>query len=171
MPIRIGLCLVFSLYNNFTDWKDFRIRNRAVVLFAALGLMANVICSGGRGLLGALAGCGIMLCLLPLFALRMLGAGDIKALMSIGCMLGFPAAPQALAYSLLGAGVAAVLTVLFRKNGKMRLRRLFAYLKFCWISKTILPYAEKLDHQDGGFRFSFGITAGLLALLGETLLK
>ncbi|MCI6567811.1 MAG: prepilin peptidase [Dysosmobacter sp.] len=162
-------CLAFCLCANLTDWKSFRIRNRAVAVFLALGLAANLYLSGPRGLLSALAGGLVMLCLFPLFALRMLGAGDVKALMAVGCMLGWPMALSALAYSILAAGVLAVCVLLFRKNGRERLKYFLTYCKLCWYSRSLQPYAASMKADSGSFRFSFGITLGILALLVRTL--
>lgn len=169
MLMRLTLCLVFSFYNNVTDLRTCKIRNRAVVLFALLALAINLAASGWRGLLSALGGGAVMLFLFPFFFLRMLGAGDVKALMAVGLMLGLPEAVWAMLYSLLGGGVIALGVLLFRKNGLARVKYFFSYCKICFLTQTLQPYAGKLEESNGGFRFSFGITLGLLALLAQTL--
>lgn len=171
MAVRLGVCLVFSLYNNWTDWKEGRVHNRMPVFMTLLGLAWWGFNAGWRGLGASAAGGAVMLALFPLFAFRMLGAGDIKALMGIGFLLGFPAAVFALAYSLLGGGAAACCVLLLRKNGRKRLGRLWIYFKNCWLLKKPLPYAQRLGEGEGGFRFTFGISLGLLAFLVETVWK
>lgn len=101
MPGKILLCLLYSLYNNYTDWKTYRLHNRAFLLFFVLGIAVNAFAGGVGGVKDALLGGAFMLILLPLFALRFMGAGDIKALIGVGAMLGFPAAAWSLAFSLI----------------------------------------------------------------------
>ncbi len=171
MAVRLGICLVFSLYSNWTDWREGRVHNRAVAVLALLGLAWRGFAAGWQGIGNALAGGAVMLALFPLFALRMMGAGDVKALMAIGFVLGFPLAVWALLYSILGAGAVALCMLAVRKNGRVRLRRLWDYLKSCWLLKTVLPYTQELKTEDGGFCFTFGITLGISALLLETVWK
>lgn len=171
MTVRLGACLIFSLYNNWTDWREGRVHNRTSVLMALLGLAWWCYDAGWRGLGASVAGGIVMFVLFPLFALRMLGAGDVKALMGTGFLLGFPAAVSALVYSLLGGGAAACCVLLLRRRGRERLGRLWTYFKNCWLLKKTLPYAQELGEGEGGFHFTFGISLGLLTLLLETVWK
>ncbi len=166
---RLVLCMVFSLWGNVCDWKAYRLPNYLTVVFFAVGVCLGGMSGGVWGFLTSLAGAAVMLCLFPLFALRMLGAGDIKALMAIGAMLGLAAAPRALVYSILGAGAVAFLVVLFRKNGVARLRTFAAYCIGICRGTGIRPYAGALD-AGGRFRFSFGITLGIAAMLVQKLM-
>lgn len=165
MPGKILLCLLYSLYNNYTDWKTYRLHNRAFLLFFALGIAVNAFAGGLGGVKDALLGGALMLILLPLFALRFMGAGDIKALIGVGTMLGFPAAAWSLAFSLIAAGVLAAGAMLLRGNARRRFRYLWEYLKSCWLTRGVLPYPEEARQKDGLIRFSFAITAGLLIQL------
>jgi len=171
MTARIGVCLAFSLYCNWTDWRETRVHNRAAAVFALLGPAWWGFTDGWRGMAGSLAGGAVMLALIPLFALRMLGAGDVKALMAVGLLLGFPEAGRALLYSLLGAGVAAACALAVRRNARARLRKLWDYMKCCWLLRKPLAYTQTLGEGGGGFHFTFGVTLGLLALLLETVWK
>ena len=166
MILRLSACVIFSLFNSYTDWKNYKIHNKAVLVFAVLSLISALICAGVSGVLNALAGLAIMLSLMPLYALRMLGAGDVKAMMAIGLMLGFPEAVRALCCIFLGSGVLAVCMMLLRKNAAERIGVFFGYLKLCFQSFSLLPYAPRMDkNNDGSFRFSFGIALGMLFLL------
>lgn len=170
MLVKLCLCGMFSLYSCYTDWKEYKIRNWACGCLAAAGIAGNALCFGWKGLLSALGGGAVMLCLFPLFVLRMLGAGDVKALMAIGCVLGAAAAPRALISSLLGAGVAAVVVVAARKNAADRMRAFAGYLRSVLQSGTVAPYQRNMD-PNGVFRFSYGIALGVLAMLAQELLK
>lgn len=164
---RLGMCVLFSIYNCVTDWKNGKIRNASVFLFACIAVLSQLIEHGGRGLLNAFGAAVIPLVMLPLFAVRMLGAGDIKALMAIGLMVGFPAILYILAYSFLGAGVIAVAVMLIRKNGKERFRQLWNYCKCRFYGLPVSSY-NGID-SSGAFRFSFGILAGVIVYVIQWL--
>lgn len=169
MLLRLVFCGVFSAWNCVTDWRSYQIRNRVVVPFFFLGLGINFLQSGLPGLWSALAGAALMLLLFPLFALRALGAGDVKALMSIGAMVGYPAAGEALVCSLLGGGIAALWVVLARRNLTARLRQFLSYCKRCVLTQRLEEY-DRDACSGGGFRFSFGIALGVLLMLIRRLL-
>lgn len=169
MLIRLGLCVLFSLCNCVTDWKSGKIRNKVVIPFAAAGLLSQLIGGGWYGLLNAFGAAAMALVLLPLFALRMLGAGDIKAFMAIGAMVGFPAAVYIMAYSFLGAGVIAVALLLVRKNGRQRAVRFWQYCKDCFRACSFRSY-DGIDGS-GVFRFSFGILAGTAAYMAQYIIQ
>ena len=165
MTGKILLCLLYSFYNDYTDWKTYRLHNRAFLVFFALGLAVNAFLGGLQGVKEALLGGAFMLLLLPLFALRFMGAGDIKELMGVGAMIGFPDAAWSLAFSLIAAGVLAVVLIVRRGNARKRFRHLWEYLKACWFTRSVLAYPEEARQKDGLLRFSFAITGGLLIQL------
>ena len=166
MIFRLSACLIFSLYNCYTDWKHYKIWNKAILLFAGIALICSFLMGGISDVLGSLAGMAIMLVLFPLFALRMLGAGDIKALMAIGLMLKYPFALYALCGTFLASGVIALILSIFRKNARERFKTFFYYLANCLRTLTLASYTTAMDSQDQStFRFSYGIALGIFILL------
>ena len=77
MLIKIFICAAFLVLINITDIKGFKIKNKVVLPTIILGLIYGLICNG---FLDSIHGMLIPLVLFPLYALRMLGAGDVKAL-------------------------------------------------------------------------------------------
>ena len=125
------LCLLLAL----AVWHDVRSRripNRlvlaglgvAAVLQAALPAGAGLFVQpfGAIGLLWALAGAALGLALLlPMYALRALGAGDVKLLAMVGAFVG-PGAVFGIALcTLLAGGVLAVAVALQRRSLKRML--------------------------------------------------
>lgn len=123
-----------------------------------LGLWQNGLKGGAMAIVGMLIP---ILILLPLFALRMLGAGDIKLFASVGAIMGSRFVLNAMIYSFLSGGLMALLLMILRKNGRERLRHLATYMKTCFLTLSLQPYTDFNDKSDGAkFRFSYAIACG-----------
>lgn len=104
-----------------SDVRARRIPNALVVYGAALGLLFQALAPAGAGLfpgsepglltglLGGLAGLALFL---PLYVLRLMGAGDVKLLAMTGVWLGAPGVMYAALWSLLAGGVLALVMAL-----------------------------------------------------------
>jgi len=158
----IELIILMSLAL-ISDIKTYKIKNKIVYPFTLIGLMTNLYSNGLEGLLFSLKGMIIpVLLLIIFFALRMLGAGDIKLFSAIGAIMGLGFVLQAIIYSFLTGGVIALLIIIARKNGMKRFKYFFQYLKSCFLTVSILPYTDFNDKNDGGkFRFTFAIIGGV----------
>lgn len=95
------------------DLRSRRIPNALVASGIALGLLFSAAAPTGDGLapgiggalLGGLAGLAL---LMPLYVLRVLGAGDVKLLAMVGAWLGAPAVARTALWTLLCGGVLAL---------------------------------------------------------------
>lgn len=96
------------------DLRSRRIPNALVASGIALGLLFSAAAHAGDGLassvggalLGGLAGLAL---LMPLYVLRVLGAGDVKLLAMVGVWLGAPAVARAALWTLLCGGMLALI--------------------------------------------------------------
>jgi prepilin peptidase CpaA len=90
MPvISIGLFIVLIFFAIITDLLHRRIFNYLTICGLIGGVLANIYIHGTYGIVISL--CGAMLGIslyFPLFATRLLGAGDVKLLGAIGAILG-----------------------------------------------------------------------------------
>ncbi len=102
------------------DVKTHRIPNVLVLAGLALGLMTSVL-PGGVGWLSSLYGCAIGLAIfLPLYVLRILGAGDVKLLAAVGSFVGYPdVLAVALLTGLAGGVLALLMAIRHRQLGRM----------------------------------------------------
>lgn len=103
----------------------------------------------------------IPLVLFPLYALKMLGAGDIKALCSIGAVVGFKLSVMTMLLTFVSGGIIALGFMLFNKNFIERFKNLFNYFKMIFYTRHIEKYSYG-GSEKSYFRFSFAITAGTI---------
>jgi prepilin peptidase CpaA len=153
-----------------SDTKTYKIKNEIVLPFIILGTLSNSIKFGIEGFASSILGIAIpFICLLILFALRMLGAGDIKLLSALGAILGYPFIIYIMAYSFISGGVIAMIIIILRKNALERIKYIVDYLRQCMLLQNILPYSDFTNKSDKGkFRFSYAILVGaLISLLVE----
>ena len=110
-------CLVLGLAV-WWDFKTHRIPNRLIGLGMGLAGMFALLPTG-IGLLNAVLGGSLGLALfLPLYLLRILGAGDVKLLATVGAFVGYGAVLQVALYSGLVGGVLAILIAL--RHGQLQ---------------------------------------------------
>lgn len=98
------------------DWRSYRIPNWLTFGGMAFGLIYNTVTAPTwhQGLLGALAGLAVgLIVLLPVYALRVLGAGDVKLMAMVGAIVGLSDILNAALYSLIVGGLAAIAFALY----------------------------------------------------------
>ncbi len=137
VPIEPALCAALALLAGFlvaAVWQDVRTRripNRLVLVGTLAGLVLNgalplalsqtVARPGGLGWLASFEGMALgLVLLLPLYALKTLGAGDVKLLAMVGAFVGPHAVLGVLVATLVAGGVLAVAFALrFRVLGAL----------------------------------------------------
>lgn len=156
-----------------SDIKSRKIKNKLTLTFIILGLLTNLIFSGVEGLINSLLGILIPIVLLfGLYALRMLGAGDIKLLSALGAVFGAREILKIMAYSFIAGGIIALVLIMVRKNAKERLLYLFNYLKSVLLTLHIMPYTDFEDKEDRGkFPFAYAVFCGGLFYIIVELVK
>lgn len=112
------VCLVL-IVAAYIDGKELRVPNWITFPMVLTGLVYS-LCVGGFGGLGAgLLGMAVgLLCLLPLYAVGGMGAGDVKLMAGVGAWLGWKTTFFAFAVSAIVGAVMAVVMVAF--SGRMR---------------------------------------------------
>lgn len=157
------------------DWKERRVPNRLAMAGILLGLALALVSRGLRGLgeslLGLLAGGAILF--VP-FALRWMGAGDVKLLAAIGAILGPKGAVYSILYgAIVGGIISAVVLARRRRLGVTLTAILVGFLGF--ISYVIpglvgravrvvrpLEGAVPLPHSGVAIPYSAAIGIGLV---------
>jgi prepilin peptidase CpaA len=166
LPQALAIVVLLAL-SLVSDTRTYKIKNIITIPFALLGLVANCVLLGPAGIklsvLGWLVPVGA---LFILFALRMLGAGDIKLFGAIGAMMGCKFALYSIVYSFLFGGLIGIVLLVSRRNTRERLRYLCTYLKSCFLSFKLLEYSDFGDKAaKDRFRFSYAAVPGTLVQL------
>lgn len=125
----LGLILFAS---SAWDLRTHRIPNFLSLGGAVAGLACATFGGGWSALGSAAAGLGVgFACLIPFYALRSMGAGDVKLMAAVGSFLGPPLTISAVLYTFIAGGVLAVLAIVLHDGFRETVSRfLFAAKHF-----------------------------------------
>lgn len=137
LAILLAVCLA--------DFKSRRIPNQLVLAGVALGLVFHAVAPsggglfsptqpGGLGLVASASGAAVGLAvLLPFYALRTLGAGDVKLMAMVGAWLGTAGVLMAIVWTLVAGGVLALGAMALSRSS----RQVFDNLRFMVTSTVV----------------------------------
>jgi prepilin peptidase CpaA len=145
------------------DFKTHRIPN--VLTFAALvaSLCVAALEGGSSGALDCAAGFVIGLALLlPFYAVKAFGAGDVKAMAVVGSFLGWKGAVLATALTLIAGGIIGIGVLLVTTKSAQ-----VAFIRMGGLFATPLAHVRAAAGTRASLRFPYGvaIAAGTIAAL------
>lgn len=112
MFIILTILLIIACWQ---DYLEFRIKNKLVITGALLGIALNTFLTAETGFVSGLIGLGLgLLLLLPLYLLRIMGAGDVKLLAMVGAFVGQQAIFEVFLYTLIVGGFLALIFSLWQ---------------------------------------------------------
>lgn len=163
------LCLLLVLL--VAVWKDistYKIPNRLILVSWFVGISWNSIQYGFYGFLYSFLGLLVpILLLFFLFIFRMLGAGDIKLLSTVGVFYGGLFAIEVVYYSLLFASVQAFFLVFRRKNIKDRIVYFLKFFRKESSKVRMRNYSQGSEASDKNYyMIHFSVSILLAFLLG-----
>ncbi len=126
-PVKlVSVVLIVAAY---IDGKELRVPNWITFPMVIAGLVFNTWLDGwaglGAGMLGMVVG---LLCLLPLYAVGGMGAGDVKLMAGVGAWLGAAPTFYGFAVSAVVGAVMAVIMVLWKRDTKKHTTNFFMIL-------------------------------------------
>ncbi|NMB33492.1 MAG: prepilin peptidase [Clostridium sp.] len=151
----------------FSDIKSYKIRNKLTFTFMIIGLILAIMEGGVQGFLDSLLGIVIpFVLLIILYALRMLGAGDIKLFSAVGAVMGWQAIIWIMIYSFLAGGCIAVFVIGVNKNAKKRFAHIFNYLKCTFLTRSIQPYSDfEIKDKKSMLKMAYAILCGTIIFI------
>lgn len=168
--------ILLSCFLALAVWNDLRTRripNALVFGGAILGLLFNAALPagdglfvqpfGGIGLLKALAGLAVgLLLLLPMYAMRALGAGDVKLMAMIGAFVGPGAVAGITLLTLLAGGVLALVVAGFNGRLKPMVFNTWQLIKYSMLRSLAgeVPKMEAPATPSGRLPYAVAIAAG-----------
>src|SRR5687768_7574306 len=149
------------------DWRTRRIPNALTFGASAVAVAFAAAHGGVQGGLWSLAGFGVgLLIFFPLFALRALGAGDVKLLAAIGAWLGPSLVGWVAIYGAIAGGVLAIPWLVFRGRFGATLANMWGLLVH-WRLSGFKPHpVVTLDNPEAvRMPYALPIALGALATL------
>lgn len=164
------LALVLVSMGTIIDTLRHRLPNLLTVsgLLAGLGVQSWV--NGGAGFLsGMLGALAAMALFFPFFAMRWMGAGDVKLLMAVGACVGWRVGLVA-DLATLGIGAVAAILLLARSGGLGRYLRRYGGMFKCLLMTGQFAYIPPQPGETATERFpyAFAIALGTLTALFGT---
>ena len=165
-PVELAILSVTLLAASFTDITKRRVPNILVGTgFLSLFFVRTVfnIEALGDFMLGSIYPLAL---LSLLFIFGMMGAGDIKLLMVLGGMIGFPEVLDLCLWSFVAGGIVAVCKMVFVTGVKERLLYLLRYVRDTGRSGKIVPY-RKPGRRPENFPFAVPVFAAAVLVVGR----
>lgn len=168
---RIGVLLLLLIWAAISDVRSHRIPNWLVLLGVLFGVFYNtaVPASPHNTIWWPLAGLGLgLLLFLPLYLLRVMGAGDVKLVAMVGAFLGPGDTFYAMLASMIAGGALAIGYVLAKGTATKMLRNLISlfqlgFLSLAGGSKPQLRIAG--DSSAGTMPYGVSIAIGTIGYL------
>ena len=115
---RTSILLILLVIASVSDYRTYKIPNWLTVSGMVVGLIYNTVVpfSIHLGFLWALGGLLLgFLIMLPCYALRIMGAGDVKLMAMVGAFLGVTDTLHVVIFSFIVGGIAALVFALYNK--------------------------------------------------------
>jgi prepilin peptidase CpaA len=148
--------IVFVVSLALIDWRTHRIPNILCAVGAMFGLALQMGIHAEAGLLAALGGAAVGFAMfLPFYVVRAFGAGDVKAMATVGIFLGVPGTMLAVGMTLIAGGVLGVVMLCVKhEHASATLHRLMGLLLAPVVS---MRNSKRNRSSDSSLRFPYGI--------------
>lgn len=168
-PLNVIL-IVFVVAVAFVDWRTHRIPNLLCAIAAMYAVALQVGMHGQAGLLSALGGAAVAFAMfLPFYVVRAFGAGDVKAMATVGLFLDMQSTVHAVAFTLIAGGVLGVLVLCLKPaHASATLHRLVALVR-APVASMRESKRDPSPHSRLRFPYGVAIACGVaIALIVKT---
>lgn len=173
---RLAVLVALLITAAVIDCRTMRIPNWLTAGGMLFGLLYNTVATApwSDGLLGSLAGLAVgLVILLPVYALGVMGAGDVKLMAMVGAFVGFPDILHAVLYSLIVGGVAAIGFSISRRAFRRMSANVFDIVQSMAFAAMVgsRPSPTLAARTSiGKFPYAVSIAGGTIGWLGARLL-
>lgn len=141
------LLLLLLCIAAYRDYRSYCISNTLIISGTFLGLVLNISLPAGIGLFESIAGWSVgLLLLLPLYMLRVMGAGDIKLMAMAGTFIGPQAILISMFYVLIAGGILSICVAIHRGVLKHTLYNVLA-IPTKFIVNLFTPKSKRPSHS------------------------
>jgi prepilin peptidase CpaA len=167
MPVTTVCVIAIALVACVWDVKSARIPNWLTFTAAVAAVVFHALAPQGHGLGAAVGGLLLGLAIFfPLFALRAMGAGDIKLLAALGAWIGWSQVFWVAMYASVAGGVLAIVVMLARGHFWKGLQNIRTLLTFWMIAGVKpLPSVSLDDPKSVRLPYAVPIAVGLMVTL------
>lgn len=161
------MALLFSILACavYCDLKERRIPNALILIGLPGGLINSYLSHGSEAALLALAAAAVaMLTFIPPFAVRLMGAGDVKLMGVVGAFVGWQGILPVMLYTLMAGGVLGLVAVVAsRTTGKF-----FSNLKIFFVATVMrmqtdaMPLSALASRSAVRIPYAVAIAAGVI---------
>ncbi|MBK4733811.1 A24 family peptidase [Noviherbaspirillum pedocola] len=165
IEVETALMILMLSIASITDIVSRKIPNWLILAGITSSFLYQVLSPYGFGFSTWLAGLSVgLLTLFPLYALRVMGAGDVKLMAAVGSFLGGSAAFSTLIYTLISGGVLALVFILFKRTWKSSFQNvtLIGMHMFSSVLAKRVYLAEYPVQTSGHLPYAVAIFAGTL---------
>lgn len=150
LPIILLSLLTMSAV--YTDMRFGRIYNKLTLPCMAAGVTLGLINSGFLGMLGSIAGAGLVMALfLALGQKAGIGGGDIKMMMAVGALMGVRFAVWAMLFTAVAGAVLAIVVMASHGSLAATLRKMTARL----YAKLTFRIPVEISSGSRGLKFRY----------------
>lgn len=168
LPVKLLLLCALLLTAALFDLARHRIPNPLLLLGLVLAFYVQLALPMGGGLWATLAGVGVAsVIMLPLYLLRVMGAGDVKLLAMVGAFLGPLDTVGAILGTFVAGGVMSLLYALRARAMGRLASNLAVMLRGALVSVTLgmRPVMDKPAESLGRMPYGIAIAVGTIAYL------
>lgn len=159
---KISCLVLIVLFAVIQDLYLYKIKNQLIVIGLIVGVLFLLSDGGGEVVAIHLLGMLLPLVLLfPLFALRMLGAGDIKLFSVIGLFLGPSLGLSVMLFSAFFGAIQALCALCKNRNFKERFLYFFQFINRKRTYSSYNYYCASEDNYKNAIHFSISIFLAL----------
>lgn len=155
--------LALLSYAVVSDLKTRKIKNAVLLPFMLAGIAVNTVVYGIKGIESAIMGTLFpFVLLIGLYALGVLGGGDIKLLSTVGSIMGISFIIDAMLYVFIVGGILGLAILILQRSIKAKLHYFLLYIRSCFLTHAFMPYNDTNMPEQTKFRFSIPIALGVI---------